>query len=450
MYSKRFLVQHFFDKAENIQRIRVKLQLISNRNNTMQALHLSAFPLSKFIHSMSQQHAKAQYSTGWILLLALFTSLGPLSIDMYLPALPQMAQDFNVSTQQVANSLPAYFFGLAVGQLIYGPISDRIGRKKPLYFGMTLFACASLLCVLATDPWSLIAARVLQALGGCVGVVMARAAIRDKLNVQNSAQAFSSMMIVMGIAPVLAPTFGAWILYFFEWQYVFIVLMLISFFCLACVHFFFEETLVEERRLKLNVAQVLQLYATILKDRSFYLPMLAGCLTGAALFAYIGSAAEVLMDQYHLNEQQFAYAFGFNALGIMCIAFLNKKMATKFSVVQRLQLGGIGQILGSMLIVISGLLIDTPLWVVMVGLFFAVSGIGFTGPNAMALAMSKQGERAGTASAIMGSAQFGCGLIGGIILNFLAFNHVLSMGLLMLSFTAAGGVAIWWVKKAWQ
>ncbi|WP_111858371.1 multidrug effflux MFS transporter [Acinetobacter sp. CFCC 10889] len=399
---------------------------------------------------MSQQQVKPQYSTGWILLLALFTSLGPLSIDMYLPALPQMAQDFNVSTQQVANSLPAYFFGLAVGQLIYGPISDRIGRKKPLYFGMTLFACASLLCVLANDQWSLIAARVLQALGGCVGVVMARAAIRDKLDIQGSAQAFASMMIVMGIAPVLAPTFGAWILYFFEWHYVFIVLMLIGFFCLACVHFFFEETLPEERRLKLNAGQVLQLYATIFKDRSFYLPMLAGCLTGAALFAYIGSASAVLMDQYHLNEQQFAYAFGFNALGIMFVSFLNKKLANKFSVVQRLQLGGLNQIFGSVVIVISGLLVDVPLWIVMVGLFLTVSGIGFTGPNAMALAMSKQGERAGTASAIMGSTQFACGLIGGILLNFLVFNHVLNMGILMLGFTVAGGVAIWLVKKELQ
>ena len=146
------------------------------------------------------------------MLLALFTSLGPLSIDMYLPALPQMAQDFQVTTQQIANTLPAYFLGLAIGQLIYGPISDRIGRKKPLYFGMALYSLAGILCVLAQDEWSLIAARVLQALGGCVGVVMARAAIRDRLDVQGSAQAFASMMIVMGIAPIMAPTLGALIL----------------------------------------------------------------------------------------------------------------------------------------------------------------------------------------------------------------------------------------------
>ena len=161
---------------------------------------------------MSEQQSTQQYSTAWIMLLALLTSLGPLSIDMYLPALPQMASDFGVSTQMVANTLPAYFLGLALGQLIYGPLSDRIGRKKPLYFGLLLYIVASMLCVFATNEWSLIAARILQAIGGCVGVVIARAAIRDRLDMQASAQAFASMMIVMGIAPIIAPSLGAMVL----------------------------------------------------------------------------------------------------------------------------------------------------------------------------------------------------------------------------------------------
>ena len=126
---------------------------------------------------MSVQQSTQQYSTAWIMLLALLTSLGPLSIDMYLPALPQMAQDFGVSTQMVANTLPAYFLGLALGQLVYGPLSDRIGRKTPLYFGLILYIVASMLCIFATNEWSLIAARILQAVGGCVGVGVARAAI---------------------------------------------------------------------------------------------------------------------------------------------------------------------------------------------------------------------------------------------------------------------------------
>lgn len=399
---------------------------------------------------MSEQNTRRQYSTGWIMLLALFTSLGPLSIDMYLPALPQMANDFGVTTPIIANTLPAYFLGLAIGQLIYGPISDRIGRKKPLYFGMTLFALASLLCVFATDQWFLIAARILQALGGCVGVVMARAAIRDRLDMQASAQAFASMMIVMGIAPILAPTLGAWILHFFNWHAIFVALAFIGIFCLLCVHFFFKETLQPERRLKLNFAQVFILYSAILKDKSFRYPMIAGCFTGGALFCYISSASAVLMDQYQLSQQNFAYAFGFNAFGIIILSSLNKRLAHKLTVIQRLKTGGIIQVTGAVIIVISGLITQAPLWMVMLGLFMTVSGIGFTGPNSMALAMSQQGARAGTASALMGSIQFSCGLLGGLMLNFLVWNALFNMGILMLFFTSIGLFAIFAVAKQQQ
>ena len=396
---------------------------------------------------MSEKNIGKPYSIFWIMLLALFTSLGPLSIDMYLPALPQMAEDFQVSTLQIANTLPAYFMGLAIGQLIYGPISDRIGRKKPLYFGMALYAVASLLCILAPDHWSLIAARILQALGGCVGVVMARAAIRDCLDVQSSAQAFAQMMIVMGVAPVMAPVIGAVMLQYFEWQGIFILLSIIGLICLLCVHFFFDETLKVENRLKLNFKQVLILYSSILQDKSFRLPMLAGCLSGASLFCYISSASAVFMDSYGLSQKQFAFAFALNAMGIILISACNKQLARRFSVFQRLKIGGWIQVSGAIILLIAGFLSLAPMALVMLGMFLAVSGIGFTGPNAMAIAMAQQGARAGTASAIMGSAQFACGLIGGIILNFLFWDVILNMAVLMVLFTLSGLIAIFTVEK---
>ena len=383
---------------------------------------------------MKVEQSKAQYSSAWIMLLALLTSLGPLSIDMYLPALPQMAQDFNVSTQMISNTLPAYFLGLAVGQLIYGPVSDRIGRKIPLYFGLSLYIVASLICLFAQDEWSLIAARILQALGGCVGVVIARAAIRDRLDIQTSAQAFSSMMIVMGIAPIIAPMLGAWILHFFSWHAVFACLSFMGVICLLCVHFFFKETLPVSRRLNLNFNQVLQLYMAILKDGSFRAPMIIGCFSGGLLFCYISSSAAVLMDSYGLSQQQFAYAFGANAFGIMVFSTINKHLVTKTQVIQRLRLGAYIQLFGVVVLLMAALFESTPLVWVMLGMFLTVSGIGFTGPNAMALAMSKQGARAGTASALMGSLQFACGLIGGLILNFMLWSALLNMAGVMLIF----------------
>ena len=395
----------------------------------------------------AEQSIQRQYSTAWILLLALLTALGPLSIDMYLPALPQMADEFGVSTQMIANTLPAYFLGLAIGQLIYGPVSDRIGRKPPLYFGLSLYVIASLACVLTTNEWALIAARIFQALGGCVGVVIARAAIRDRLDMQGSAQAFSSMMIVMGLAPVLAPMFGAWVLTFFPWQAIFLTLATVGVICWFCVYFFFKESLPVERRLKLSSYQVTTLYAAILKDDSFRVPMFAGCLTGAALFCYISSASAVFMGQYGLSQQQFSYAFAFNAAGIMLMSSINKHLNTRMGIFQRLRLGGSIQCFGALAVFGTGLMADAPLWLLMSGLFFVVSGIGLTGPNAMALAMSQQGARAGTASAIMGSMQFACGLLGGVILNFLVWKASLNMGIMMVLFTSAGLFAILKVGK---
>ena len=392
---------------------------------------------------MSVSKPTQSYATTWIMLLALLTSLGPLSIDMYLPALPQMANDFGITTQRVANTLPAYFLGLALGQLIYGPLSDRIGRKTPLYFGLLLYICASILCTFANSEWSLIAARILQALGGCVGVVIARAAIRDRLDLQSSAQAFASMMIVMGIAPIIAPSLGALVLLYFSWPAVFVFLSAIGLICLICVHFFFQESLPVERRLNLNLKQVLNLYGAIFKQKSFRWPMLAGCFSGGILFCYISSSASILMDDYGLNQQQFAYAFGLNALGIMLLSSINKKLGRTFSVLQRLKIGAVLQLLGVMVLLSASLLSNVALWIILIGMFLAISGIGFTGPNAMALAMAEQGERAGTASAVMGSMQFACGLLAGVMLNFLLWSALANMAIVMLIFVSIMLLSIW-------
>lgn len=385
---------------------------------------------------------KQQYSNTWILLLALLTSLGPLSIDMYLSALPQMAKDFGVTTQMVSNSLPAYFLGLAIGQLVYGPVSDRIGRKPPLYFGLCLYIVASFLCALAQNEWSLIGARILQALGGCVGVVIARAAIRDRLDMQASAQAFASMMIVTTIAPIVAPSLGAWVLIFFDWHIIFVVLMLCGLVSLSCVHFFFKETLEPERRLTLSFKQVLSLYLAIMQDASFRRPMLAGCFSSAVLFCYISASSAILMDHYHFTQQQFGFAFGSNAVGIMLFSMLNKQIAHKVQVILRLKIGTSLQIIGVLFLIVLGLLQVNSVIPVLCAMFVVVASIGFTGPNAMALAMSEQGARAGTASAVMGSAQFMCGLLGGVLLNFLVWNTLLNMALVMGLFVAIASFTI--------
>lgn len=395
---------------------------------------------------MPNTRVEKPYAMSWIILLASLTALGPLSIDMYLSALPEIANDFGVSTQMVANSLPAYFLGLAIGQLIYGPISDRIGRKPPLYFGLILYVVAGLLCAFADNEWQLIAARILQALGGCVGVVVARAAIRDRLDMQASAQAFASMMIVTTLAPIIAPSLGAWVLMFFNWHVIFVVLMLCGLINLICVHFFFKETLIPERRLQLSFKQVFSLYSAILQDKSFRKPMMAGSFSSAVLFCYISASSAILMDHYHLNQQQFAYTFGFNALGIMLLSTLNKRLATCLNVFQRLKIGTTLQLIGVISLFILGVMDIKSVIPVLIAMFVVVAAIGFTGPNAMALAMAKQGARAGTASAVMGSVQFGCGLLGGLLLNFMLWNALSNMAIVMCLFVGVASTTIYRLK----
>ena len=387
-------------------------------------------------------------SSSWILLLALLTAIAPLSTDMYLPALPVMAQHYDVSTLVVANSLPAYFLGLALGQLIYGPLSDRIGRKKPLLFGLSLHIIASILCVYVEDIQSLLWLRILQALGSCVGLVLARAAIRDILSTDQAAKAFASMMIVMGIAPVIAPTLGAWLLLILPWQAIFWALACLGLVALLWVIFKFEETLPIDRRLKLSFLQVGQLYLNIFKDRSFVSPMLAGCFSFGVLFCYINVAAAVLMDIFHLNQQQFAYVFGTNAIGTIILSAMNHRLEGKFNVVQRLHLGGYVQLMGIFLMAVANLWQEMRFVGTVLGLFLAVAGIGLTAPNSMALAMSKQGRQAGSASALMGSIQFGFGLLSGILLNILLFDMVWNLIIAMFIFVFCSNLFIYYTKKS--
>lgn len=383
------------------------------------------------------------YSMRWIMILGLLTALGPLSIDMYLPALPAMAKDLSVETAQVANSLPAYFLGLALGQLIYGPVSDRIWRKLPLYFGLSLFALASLACVLASSIEVLLIARFFQALGGCVGVVMARAAIRDRLSMAESAQAYSMLMLVMGAAPILAPMLGSALLLWTGWHGIFTVLFLCGIACLLLIHFYFAETLPVELRRKLGVAQIFGTYAALLKDHRFRTPALAGGLLGAAMFAYISASSALFIEHFGVSAQHFAWIFGFNALGLIVLSQLNARLVKRLGVLRLLHIGASMQSFGAIFLLCLALSGHSSLATSMFGLFFVVSGVGLTGANATAIALAEQGTRAGMASALLGALQFGFGLLAGLALYVLPYALTLSMSIVMVVLIGAGLTAVY-------
>ncbi|MGO2997797.1 MAG: multidrug effflux MFS transporter [Moraxellaceae bacterium] len=391
----------------------------------------------------------ADLPVAWIMMLGLMVAVGPLSIDMYLPALPLMADDFGVSTAFMANSVPAYFLGLVFGQLFYGPFSDRVGRVKPLYIGMTLYVIASILCATTDNEYVLFVGRTMQALGACVGAVVTRAAIRDRLTAKQTAKAFSIMILVMGLAPILAPSLGALFLQFSTWHSIFWFLAAFGALNLLLTKFFFFETLTEENRNLRPAKEVLSQYWDLLKDPTFNYPAIGGGLLMGAMFVYISSASELIMDTYGVSATHFGWLFGMNAAGFVGLTQLNQWLTNRFRILSILRFGAIMQVISAGVLFVIGLLLGTDAWLplVLACIFFCIAGLGLTQPNASAIALAFQKRRAGMASALQGSLMFSVGIFGGLLLNLFPVNPVLKIGIAMFALMSIGTFLIWQIDR---
>ncbi|MGO2277392.1 multidrug effflux MFS transporter [Psychrobacter sp. AOP7-D1-21] len=397
----------------------------------------------------SERVRSADLPVAWIMMLGLMVAVGPLSIDMYLPALPSMADDFGVSTAFMANSVPAYFLGLVFGQLFYGPFSDRVGRVKPLYIGMTLYVIASILCATTDNEYVLFAGRTLQALGACVGAVVTRAAIRDRLTARQTAKAFSIMILVMGLAPILAPSLGALFLQFFDWHSIFWFLAAFGVLNLLLTKFFFFETLTEENRNVRPAREVLSQYWDLLKDPTFNYPAIGGGLLMGAMFVYISSASELIMDTYSVSATHFGWLFGMNAAGFVGLTQLNQWLTNRFRILSILRFGAMMQVISAGVLFVIGVTLGTDAWLplVLACIFFCIAGLGLTQPNASAIALAFQKRRAGMASALQGSLMFSVGIFGGLLLNLFPVNPVLKVGIAMFSLMSIGSFLIWQIDR---
>lgn len=393
----------------------------------------------------SMRVRSSELPVAWIMMLGLIVAVGPLSIDMYLPAMPAMADSFGVSTAFMANSVPAYFVGLVFGQLFYGPLSDRVGRVKPLYFGMTLYIIASILCATTNNEYVLFAGRTLQALGACVGAVVTRAAIRDRLTARQTAKAFSIMILVMGLAPILAPSLGALFLRFFEWHAIFWFLAAFGVLNLLLTKFFFFETLTEENRNVRPAREVLSQYWDLLKDPTFNYPAIGGGLLMGSMFVYISAASELIMDTYGISATHFGWIFGMNAAGFVALTQLNQWLTNHFRILSLLRFGAMMQVIASGTLFLTGLIYGSEAWLplVLTSIFFCISGLGLTQPNASAIALAFQKHRAGMASALQGSLMFSVGIFGGLLLNIFPVNPVLKIGIAMFTLMSLGCFLIW-------
>jgi MFS transporter, DHA1 family, multidrug resistance protein len=359
--------------------------------------------------------------------LGVLTAFGPLSIDMYLPALPTIARDFGTDAARVQQTLAIFFVGLALGQLLYGPLSDRLGRRGPLLFGCALYALACIGCALAPSVQSLIVLRFAQAFGACAGIVIANSIVRDLFDQHESARMYSFLMLVMGLAPITAPFIGGQILLFFGWRAIFLLLSGYGLLCLGIVLFGLKETLPPERRTTTGIGAAVFTYGSLLVDKHFMGYALAGGLAAAAMFTYIAGSPFVFIELNGVPPEQFGLLFGANALGLILAAQFNRWLLKRFQS---------GQILMVALAVTAGsgllLLLVTATGAggfpaMLVLLFFCIASTGLVRPNSTAAAMAPYGQRAGSAAALLGGIQFSLGAGAGTVVSLLHNGTALPM-----------------------
>lgn len=391
---------------------------------------------------VTPDHARSPYAR-LALILGTLAAFGPLSIDMYLPALPTIAAEFGVTTAAVQQTLSAFFIGLALGQLFYGPISDRIGRRAPLLFGCAMYTVVSMGCAFAPSVGGLLGLRFLQALGSSAGMVIGRSVVRDRFDERESARMYSLLVLVMGIAPITAPLIGGQLLIAFGWRSIFWVLAAFGLLCFALVWFGLEESLPKEQRTREGLGHALAAYGGLLTDGRYMGFALAGGLASAAMFAYISGSPFVFIELNNVPPEQFGFLFGLNAFGLIAVSQLNRWLLTKYTSVHLLS-GALSVTAGASLLLFGATLAGIggfPLLLAL--LFLTIASTGMVGPNAMALAMAPYGRKAGSASALLGATQFVAGALAGALVGLLANGTALPMtGVIALC-----GVGAWVILR---
>jgi DHA1 family bicyclomycin/chloramphenicol resistance-like MFS transporter len=358
---------------------------------------------------MSRSPGKA-----FVLVLGALVGLAPLTIDMYLPALPALAREFHASAGHTQLTLASYFIGLALGQFAYGMLTDRFGRKPPLYAGLALYALASLGCALAPSIDVLIAMRFVQALGGCAGIVIPIAVVRDRFEQREAAQVLSRLMLVMGVAPMLAPMLGAQLLASYGWRAIFGALALAALLCLIGLHFVLEESLARERFKPIRLHTVLATYRLLLTDRRYLAFGLAGACAGAAMFSYISASPFVFIDGFGVAPTHYSMIFGLNAFALIAGSQLNHRVLARAHIDAVLARALWCMSIAALVLVVDALTGLFGIAGIVVPLVCFMGALGFITPNAQAGAMAGHGANAGTASALLGTLRYGAATLAGV------------------------------------
>jgi DHA1 family bicyclomycin/chloramphenicol resistance-like MFS transporter len=362
-----------------------------------------------------------------IFILGLLSAIGPFSIDMYLPAFPSIASGLGTTVAHVTLSLSTFFIGISAGQMLYGPLLERFGRKRPLYIGLCAYLIASAGCAWARSVDALIWLRLLQALGGCVGLVASRAMVRDLFEVRDNAKIFSLLMLVVAVSPIIAPTLGGYVTAWMGWRFVFVVLILIVAFILLGIYLWLPESKEPDPDYSLKPSFIFKNFYSILRHPQFYTYALTGAIAASGTYAYIGGSPYVFMELYKVSERQYGWIFALIAMGLIGSSQINSLLLSFYESEQIIRVAVICQSLTGLLLLTGTLFGLLELFSTIFLIFIFLCCQGFTFPNSSALSLAAFGHNAGTASALMGAIQMSIGACTSALVSLLQNHTALPM-----------------------
>ena len=368
-----------------------------------------------------------------ILLLGSLTALGPFSIDMYLPGFPAIAKDLHTTVAKVSLSLSGFFIGISIGQLLYGPLLDRFGRKKPLYIGLSVYILASLGCAFANSIEWLIMLRCVQAVGSCAAAVASIAMVRDLFPVKDNAKVFALLMLVVGVSPMIAPTVGGYVTTAFGWHSVFIILMLLGAVNLFASIFGLLESYQPDKTLSLKPKPILINFISVLKEPQFYTYAFTGAIAFSGLFAYVAGSPLLFMDIFAVKEETYGWIFAFLSIGLIGASQVNTLMLRRFSSEQLIFASLICQSITGIVFLTGSINGWFGLPETIALLFIFLSCLGFASPNASALSLAPFSKNAGSASALMGAVQMGLGALASVLVSMFDTRSSVPMVAIMAS-----------------
>lgn len=402
---------------------------------------MKSLPLQKIKRLLFQKMTTKKYIK-LILILGSLTALGPFSIDMYLPGFSDIAKDLNTTVAKVSMSLSSYFVGISAGQLLYGPLLDRFGRKKPLFIGLLVYILASLGCIYVTNIDSFIFLRFVQAIGSCAATVASVAMVRDLFPVKDIPKVFSLLMLVVGLSPMLAPTVGGYVTEDFGWHTVFLILMFMGIFILTASQIGLPNTYKPDPSISLKPKPIITNFLKVLKEPQFYTYAFTGAIAFSGLFSYVAASPIIFMDIYHVDAKTYGWIFAFMSVSFIGSSQLNSILLKRFSSEQMIYGALISQSVVSIVFLILSLNNLLGLYETIGMLFLFLACLGISNPNTAGLTLAPFAKNTGSASALMGAIQLGIGAFASFAIGVFVKDSIAPMVAIMTTTTITAFIVL--------